>query len=467
MVGTFSPTLVVLSLIIASLASYTVLDLTAFISFLERPRVKHAWLAAGATAMGIGIWSMHFVGMLAFSLPIPLGYDLKITGASLILAIVVSYFALTVVIRPVLSLPRIAVGGVLMGCGIAGMHYAGMAAMRMQPGIDYDRFRVALSLVIAIAASTAALWLANTLSGTTTHRNLLTKRIGAAVIMGVAITGMHYVGMSAAHFLPGAVCGAARGTNMQWLATTVIVLTLMILAVTLLVSRFDARTAFLRRMTHTLEGQLHSRTGELERAVHQHAVATQALDHARVQIEQELVAQRETASALTDENERQRREYDSLKRTLDSVLNAMAASADGAPICALPGAFDVPNGAGATPTVSASVLAAAGLPHIKERLGGLERVSEPLDADASLEAVESANESMQRLSANLIALKARLQRLFHEAPATIAESSEAEASATLHHESARAAAGQSTQPDAVQEQILSLVDESIDLALHR
>jgi NO-binding membrane sensor protein with MHYT domain len=467
MVGTFSPTLVVLSLIIASLASYTVLDLTAFISFLERPRVKHAWLAAGATAMGIGIWSMHFVGMLAFSLPIPLGYDLKITGASLVLAIVVSYFALTVVIRPVLSMPRIAVGGILMGCGIAGMHYAGMAAMQMQPGIDYDVGRVALSLVIAIAASTAALWLANTLSGTT-HRHLLTKRLGAALIMGVAITGMHYVGMSAAHFLPGAVCGAARGTNMQWLATTVVVLTLMILAVTLLVSRFDARTAFLRRMTHTLEGQLHSRTGELERAVHQHAVATQALDNARVQIEQELIAQRETASALTDENERQRRENDSLKQALDSVLNSMASSVDGAPICVLPGAFE--SASASTTAANATILAAGGLASPKKPLAQSDGASEPLDADASLEAVESANESMQRLSANLIALKARLQRLFHEAPASLAEFAGAETFATAHQEAAQtrhATAGLSPQPDAVQEQILTLVDESIDLALHR
>ncbi|WP_347557150.1 MHYT domain-containing protein [Robbsia sp. KACC 23696] len=461
MVGTFSPTLVVLSLIIASLASYTVLDLTAFISFLERPRVKHAWLAAGATAMGIGIWSMHFVGMLAFSLPIPLGYDLTITAASLVLAIIVSYFALHVVIRPDLSPVHIGVGGVLMGCGIAGMHYAGMAAMRMQPGIEYDPLRVAESLVIAIAASTAALWIANALTSAT-RRHLVAKRLGAAVIMGLAITGMHYVGMSAAHFLPGAVCGAARGTNMQWLATTVIVLTLMILAVTLLVSRFDARTAFLRRMTHTLEGQLHSRTGELERAVHQHAVATQALDHARLKIEQELLAQRETATALTEDIERQRRENDTLKRTLESLLNSAASSVEGAPICALPGMLDAtPAYAGATASVAAPASRVAAAYEPVTDVAPTHAAD--TDAEDGLARVEATHESMQRLSANLIALKARLQRLFHD-PSGLA-------TAPSQHDTAASAssAARATDPhaDPTHEQILTLVDETIDLALHR
>jgi len=457
MVGTFNPTLVVLSLIIATLASYTVLDLTAFISFLERPRVKHAWLAAGATAMGIGIWSMHFVGMLAFSLPIPLGYDLKITVASLALAIVVSYFALNVVIRPVLSLPHIAVGGVLMGCGIAGMHYAGMAAMRMQPGIDYDPVRVAQSVAIAIVASAAALWLANTLSGTT-RRHLLAKRVGAALIMGLAITGMHYVGMSAAHFLPGSVCGAARGMNMPWLATTIIVLTLMILMVTLVVSRFDARAAFLRRMTSTLEGQLQSRTGELERAVHQHALATQALDNARLKIEQELIVQRETAAALTEQNERQLQEIDALKRTVESLLQSMEASVHGAPICALPDVSSLPATLASRATEGSSTHGAA----VARKVGVSDNDVSSVDPDASADA------SMQRLGANLIALKARLHRMFRLPAIDAGEGELWEAPTPApNHPLRRASDRPATQPDPAQQQVLTLVDETIDLALQR
>src|SRR6266702_139569 len=97
--GTYNFWLVSLSLIIATLSAYTVLDLAGFISVLEKPRLKHAWLGGGAAAMGTGIWTMHFVGMLAFSLPIPLGYDSRLTGTSLAIAVLISYFALSVVTR--------------------------------------------------------------------------------------------------------------------------------------------------------------------------------------------------------------------------------------------------------------------------------------------------------------------------------------------------------------------------------
>jgi hypothetical protein len=136
--GTYNLPLVLLSLVIATLASYTALDLAAFISLLEKRTLRRAWLAGGAVAMGTGIWSMHFVGMLALSLPIPLGYALTDTGASLAIAVLVSYFALTVVTRARLGGARLLAGGMLMGAGIVGMHYTGMAAMRMTPGIRYD-----------------------------------------------------------------------------------------------------------------------------------------------------------------------------------------------------------------------------------------------------------------------------------------------------------------------------------------
>ena len=149
--------------------------------------------------MGIGIWSMHFIGMLAFSLPIPLGYDLAATGYSLLIAILLSYFVLYIVTRAKLTLPHIITGGTLMGSGIAGMHYIGMAAMRIQPGIHYDPALFVISIVIAIAAANAALWIAQVLCDEN-QKHMIAKRIGAAFVMGIAITGMHYTGMAAAHF---------------------------------------------------------------------------------------------------------------------------------------------------------------------------------------------------------------------------------------------------------------------------
>ncbi|MFM0159602.1 putative bifunctional diguanylate cyclase/phosphodiesterase [Paraburkholderia sediminicola] len=253
--STYSFWLVALSLVVATLASYTALDLAGRISRLTQSRARHAWLAGGAAAMGVGIWSMHFIGMLAVSLPIPLGYDLAITSYSLVIAILVSWFALYVVTRVKLSPLRLITGGILMGFGIAGMHYTGMAAMQMEPGIHYDPKLFAASILIAIVASNAALWIAHTLSDTD-QGHVVQKRIGAAFVMGLAITGMHYTGMAAADFPLGSICGAARGVNSQWLATSVTLFTFAILIVVLMMSRFDARTTFLVGSVSQLNGQI-------------------------------------------------------------------------------------------------------------------------------------------------------------------------------------------------------------------
>ena len=255
MPATYNPLLVAISLLVATLASYTALDLASRISMLKRPASRHAWLAGGAAAMGVGIWSMHFIAMLAFSLPIPLGYDPAISAYSLLIAMGVSWFALYAVTRARLGQRDIAVGGVLMGLGIAGMHYTGMAALRMAPGIAYDPLLFAASLLVAIAASTAALWIARTLSDAT-QRHVIGKRMGAAVVMGLAITGMHYTGMAAADFMPGAICGAADGVDARWLATTITLFTFAILTVTLILSRFDVRTALLAGSVTQLNDQI-------------------------------------------------------------------------------------------------------------------------------------------------------------------------------------------------------------------
>jgi diguanylate cyclase len=253
--STYDLWLVALSLAVAALASYTVLDISARISLLGITRLRRVWLAGGAVAMGLGIWSMHFVGMIAFSLPIALGYDAAITGASLVIAIGVSYFALRIIAGRSMSTRRLVVGGTLMGLGIASMHYAGMAAMRMQPGIEYDPVVFAASIAIAIGASIAALWIARNLSQVG-QTKLVQKRIAAALVMALAITGMHYTGMAAANFPLGTICGAAKGVNSQWLATTVTLFTFAILIVTLMLSRFDARASMLAGSVSQLNGQV-------------------------------------------------------------------------------------------------------------------------------------------------------------------------------------------------------------------
>ena len=251
MTGSYSQSLVVLSLLVAILASYTALDMAGRLTTTEGRGARRWWLAGGAAAMGMGVWSMHFIGMLAFELPIPIGYDLAITLYSLAVSIGASAYALWLVSLPQLPTRRIVAGAVLLGLGIACMHYLGMGAMRMQPGIDYHPGWFVLSIVIAIGAAGAALWIAFHLRHE--GRRVIRLRVLASLIMGLAIVGMHYTGMAAASFPEGSVCGAVinGGIDAQWLAVLVIVTTLGTIGIALVASLFDRqmrlRTGILAR----------------------------------------------------------------------------------------------------------------------------------------------------------------------------------------------------------------------------
>src|ERR1700682_5830191 len=190
--GTYNPYLVALSILVAAFASYTALDLGGRVA-ATRAVAPRVCLVAAAIAMGGGIWSMHFIAMLAFNIPIPMSYDIGLTTLSLVVAIFVTgtgFYFINRQSAPPLSL---VFSGIFMGLGIAAMHYIGMAAMREHAEISYDFLFVALSLVIAIGASTAALWLAFRTTD-------LGQKLVAAVVMGVAISGMHYSAMRGTTF---------------------------------------------------------------------------------------------------------------------------------------------------------------------------------------------------------------------------------------------------------------------------
>ncbi len=195
--GKYDPWLVALSVIIACCASYTALGLASRTT-AARGRKRIAWLAGGAVAMGFGIWSMHYVGMLAFLLPVPVRYDLPTVIVSLLAAIFASGVALFVVSRPEVSIVQAAIGSLFMGAGIVAMHYIGMEAMRLPGMCQYDDRLVALSCVIAVGGSLAALWFAFHLRGPRQNRPAL--KLISALAMGAAIAAMHYTGMSAATF---------------------------------------------------------------------------------------------------------------------------------------------------------------------------------------------------------------------------------------------------------------------------
>jgi NO-binding membrane sensor protein with MHYT domain len=190
--GTHDPYLVALSILVACFASYTALDLSGHVG-PARGFARRAWLVAAALTMGGGIWSMHFVAMLAFVMPTPMSYDICLTTLSLAVAIVVTGGGFYVISRERASPLRLVLSGIFMGLGIAGMHYTGMAAMRGHAELSYDPIFVALSLVIAIGASTVALWVAFRTTD-------LGQKLVAAVVMGLAISGMHYTAIRAAIF---------------------------------------------------------------------------------------------------------------------------------------------------------------------------------------------------------------------------------------------------------------------------
>jgi diguanylate cyclase (GGDEF)-like protein len=258
LIGHYTFSLVVISILVAMLASYTALDLTGRIAS-AKGRAVWMWIGGGALSMGIGIWSMHFIGMLAFKLPIDLGFDLPVTLLSLAIGILSSGLALWLVSQPLLPAWQLIFGALAMGMGISTMHYTGMAALRMQPGIDYDPSLFGASLMIAVTASAAALWIAFRLRKHTPYVRL--ARGGAAILMGLAIVGMHYTGMAAANFPEGSFCGAlAGGLRTDGLDKLVLVTSLAVLTITLLTSILDAR---LEARTAVLSNSLSEANREL------------------------------------------------------------------------------------------------------------------------------------------------------------------------------------------------------------
>jgi diguanylate cyclase (GGDEF)-like protein len=239
--GTYNLDLVLLSLVVAVLSSYTSLDLAARIRLMGMAgRRRYSWLSGGAIALGLGIWSMHFIGMLALRMPMEISYDPWITAFSLLIAIIISFLALHVMTSDLITAQRLSVGGLLVGLGVASMHYTGMAAMRMEPSIRYRPLLLVLSIVIALSFSWAALWIAFALDADK-QRNIPIKRCLGAIFLGFAIAGMHYVGMSAAIIPIGAVSEAAKGIGTNSLILIVSAFSLCGLAMTLILSTLETR----------------------------------------------------------------------------------------------------------------------------------------------------------------------------------------------------------------------------------
>jgi two-component system sensor histidine kinase/response regulator len=197
MVGHYNYFLVVVSVLIAILSAYAALDLAERVTY-AKGSARLLWLSCGATAMGTGIWSMHYIGMLAFQLPVMVKYDWPTVLLSLLAAVLASGAGLFAVSRKTMGALVTIVGGIFMGSGIAAMHYIGMEAMRLPAMCSYSPLLVTVSLVLAIVIAFVALWRVFALRSV---KNLNHKLVNA-FILGAAIPVMHYVGMAAANFMP-------------------------------------------------------------------------------------------------------------------------------------------------------------------------------------------------------------------------------------------------------------------------
>src|ERR1700730_4249130 len=216
------------SVLIAIAASYAALDLAGRVTAASG-RAHAAWLTGGATAMGIGIWAMHFKGMLAFHLPVPVSYHWPTVLASLLVAILASAVALYVASRQKLGLVDALIGSITMGAGIAGLHYLCMAAMRLPASTSYSPLLVACSILLAILFSLIALLMAFGLREET--RWSVPRRLGSASVMGLAVSAMHYTGMAAAHFIPTSPPDFSHAMNISPLANNGIAIVTLIVIV--------------------------------------------------------------------------------------------------------------------------------------------------------------------------------------------------------------------------------------------
>ena len=242
LIGSYNYALVALSVLIAMFASYAALDLAARVT-AAAGWTRAVWLLGGAGAMGTGIWSMHYIGMLAFVLPIPVAYHWPTVLMSLVAAILASVIALHVVSRQNMSVSRAVAGSVLMGAGIASMHYIGMAAIRLPAISQFNSFLVVLSVVLAVLISLGALSIAFQFRHERT--GIGWEKLAGAVVMGAAIPVMHYTGMAAASFTPSSMpVDLVHGVSISMVGTTGIAgVTFIVLGLALLTSWVDRRFA--------------------------------------------------------------------------------------------------------------------------------------------------------------------------------------------------------------------------------
>ncbi|MDP5207491.1 ATP-binding protein, partial [Alishewanella sp. SMS9] len=246
--GAYQLEFVLLSILVAILSSWAALFSVDISRQHFLPWQRQLAILAGTISLGIGIWSMHFIGMLAFSLCTPVDYTTNLTLFSLLPSLLASYTALNLLIQERLTLPKLLIGGVLVGAGIGAMHYTGMAAMSMAPQLRYDPLLFSLSILIAVFMAFLALWIRFGINRLQLKLPRWQLNLLSGTVMGLAISAMHYMGMLAARFVapPGftAAENTANSGSMALIVTSVtLVVTLLVLLLQVLLNFYAAKSS--------------------------------------------------------------------------------------------------------------------------------------------------------------------------------------------------------------------------------
>jgi NO-binding membrane sensor protein with MHYT domain len=269
---TYDPLFVALSYVVAGLGSYTALSLGARL-LTRSGHLRVSWLLGGAAGQATGIWAMHFTGMLALHLPVPIGYDVPLVVLSYIIAFTGSLLALTLTQRDTLSPARVAFGGIFIGGAIAGLHYTDMAAMRTAARTVYYAPWVVLSIIIAIVFGVLSLWLARRYQRDDPRRPRWGKAIGA-MLMGIAIVGQHYSGMAGVDFArvaPSTENSHITGPLLMHsdLRAAVVVCAVLVLASALITGGIDRRKSLRAEVSGRLLAAQESQRRAIAQVLHE------------------------------------------------------------------------------------------------------------------------------------------------------------------------------------------------------